>query len=109
MQRVLHRLPVLWHVIKSAEVRDFLSKPSVRLSRESLLGQVNVVDSAACSWLALVDGINVNVFHGFETEEDLVSYFLHDAYSNNVTVIASKYDRRLDRRRVSQLVNIART
>ena len=83
-------MPVLWRLIKSAEVREFLSRPSVRLSRDTLLGQVYSVDSAACSWLSLVNGINVNVFHGFETERDLVDYFLNDAYSNNVTVIASK-------------------
>jgi len=77
-------------MIESVEVREFLSKPSVDLSRESLLSQLDNVDSAACSWLALVDGINMNVFHGFNTEQDLVDYFLNDAYSNNVTVIASK-------------------
>ena len=90
MQRVLHGLPVLWPLIKSAEVRDFLSRPTVRLSRRSLLDQLDSVDAASCSWLALVDGINLHVFHGFETEDQLVDYFLNDAYSNNVTVIASK-------------------
>ena len=90
MQRVLHGLPVLWPMIESVEVRDFLSKPTVELSRDTLLAQLDSVDSAACSWLALVDGINMNVFHGFETEEQLVDYFLNDAYSNNVTVLASK-------------------
>jgi len=60
------------------------------MSRAAFLRQLDNVDQAACSWLALVSGININVFHGFETEDELVSYFLNDAYANNVTVIASK-------------------
>jgi len=92
MHRVLHRLPGLWHLIRSHEVRDFLSHPldTSVMSRDAFLRQLDNVDEAACSWLALVSGININVFHGFETEDDLVNYFLNDAYSNNVTVIASK-------------------
>ena len=92
MHRVLHRLPGLWHLIRSREVRDFLSRPldTSVMSRDAFLHQLDSVDQAACSWLALVAGININVFHGFETEDDLVDYFLNDAYANNVTVIASK-------------------
>ena len=92
MHRVLHRLPGLWHLLKSREVRDFVSNPldTSVMSRASFVHQLDNVDEAACSWLAVVSGININVFHGFETEDDLVSYFLNDAYANNVTVIASK-------------------
>jgi len=92
MHKVLHHLPGLWRLIKSREVRDFLSNPldSSIMSRDAFLRQLDNVDQASCSWLALVDGINVNVFHGFETEDELVRYFLEDAYSNNVTVIASE-------------------
>ena len=92
MQRVLHRLPGVWHLLRSREVRDFLSHPVNRslISRRAFLRQLDSVDRAACGWLALVSGININVFHGFETENDLVDYFLNDAYANNVTVIASE-------------------
>jgi len=92
MQRVLYRMPGLWHLIKSQPVQDFLSSPlnASVMSRSVFLRQLDNVDSAACSWLALVSGINMNVFHGFETEDELVNYFLNDAYANNVTVIASK-------------------
>ena len=94
MQRVLRRLPGLWrHLLKSKEVRQFLSSPldTSKISRDAFLRQLDDVDNAACSWLSMVSGININVFHGFETEDDLVNYFLNDAYANNVTVIASKY------------------
>lgn len=93
MHKVLHRLPGVWHLIKSGEVRDFLSNPldTSMMSQAAFLQQLDNVDEAACSWLALVSGININVFHGFETENDLVNYFLDDAYANNVTVIASKH------------------
>ena len=92
MHRVLNRLPGLWHLLKSQEVRDFLSNPldTSVISQAAFLHQLDNVDKAACSWLALVSGININVFHGFKTENDLVNYFLNDAYANNVTVIASK-------------------
>ena len=52
------------------------------------LRQVAVVDNAACSWLALVKGINLNIWQGFDTEDDLVNYALNKAYFNNVTVVA---------------------
>jgi len=92
MHRVLHRMPGLWHLLKSGVVRDFLSHPLDRsvMSQGAFLHQLDNVDQAACSWLALVAGININVFHGFETEDELVRYFLEDAYANNVTVIASE-------------------
>jgi len=91
LHRSLYRLPGLWYLLKSREVRDFLSNPldTSMMSQAAFLRQLDNVDQAACSWLALVAGINVNVFRGFATEADLVNYFLNDAYSNNVTVIAS--------------------
>jgi hypothetical protein len=36
-----------------------------------------------------MSGVNLNIFKGFLNEEDLVSYFLTQAYTNNETVIAS--------------------
>ena len=107
MHRVLHRLPGIWHLLKSREVRDFLSNPldTSMISQTALLRQLDNVDEAACSWLALVSGININVFHGFETEDDLVSYFLNDAYTNNVTVIASEHHSPVSFQFISDSVN----
>lgn len=93
MQRVLHQLPFVQQMAQKQTVRDFLSRPldpSV-VSRTVFLHHLDVVDNAACSWLSLVRGINVNVFQGFATEEDLVDYFLHDAYADKVTILASKF------------------
>ena len=36
-----------------------------------------------------MSGVNLNVFKGFKNEDDLVDYFLNDAYQANQTVIAS--------------------
>ena len=51
--------------------------------------QLDVIDSAACSWLKLMSSVNLNVFKGFRNESELVDYFLNKAYSQNETVIAS--------------------
>jgi len=93
MQRVLHELPIVLKMLHSQAVRDFLSRPldSSEANRTVFLHQLDVVDNAACSWLSLVNGINLNVFQGFETEDDLVNYFLHDAYTDKVTILASEY------------------
>jgi hypothetical protein len=93
MQRVLHQLPFIQHMAQKQAVRDFLSRPldPSQANRTVFLHHLDVVDNAACSWLSLVRGINVNVFQGFATEEDLVNYFLHDAYADQVTILASKF------------------
>lgn len=62
-----------------------LSDPSI----EHYMKQINTIDKAACSWLSLISGINLNVFKGFSTEKDLVEYFLRRAYHDNYTVLAS--------------------
>lgn len=54
-----------------------------------LIDRVEMIDSAACSWLSLMSGVNLNLFKGFANEDDLVNYFLNKAYFDNVTVIAS--------------------
>lgn len=51
--------------------------------------QITTIDQAACSWISLISGINLNVFKGFASETDLVQYFLRRAYHDNYTVIAS--------------------
>ncbi len=61
--------------------------PSIKI--DNLIADINTINSIACSWLYLMSGVNLNIFKGFLNEEDLVSYFLQQAYTNNETVIAS--------------------
>ena len=56
---------------------------------EDLVERIEMIDSAACSWLSLMSGVNLNLFKGFANEKDLVDYFLNSAYFNNETVMAS--------------------
>ena len=77
------------------EIKDDLSitsdefKNLKSIDSQSLINDLNTISSIACSWLYLMSGVNLNVFKGFENEEDLVDYFLKDAYQANQTVIAS--------------------
>ena len=93
MQRVLQKFPIVLQLIHNPSVRDFLSRPldPSTANRSVFIEQLDNVDNAACSWLSLVDGININVFRGFASEDELVKYLLHDAYSDQVTVLASEY------------------
>lgn len=43
---------------------------------QDLIDRIEMIDSAACSWLSLMSGVNLNLFKGFATENDLVNYFL---------------------------------
>ncbi len=54
-----------------------------------LLDKIEIINSAACSWLSIMSGVNLDLFKGFANETDVVDYFLNQAYSNNQTVIAS--------------------
>ena len=62
-----------------------ITDPSI----DNYMKQINTIDKAACSWISLLDGINLNVFKGFADETDLVQYFLRRAYHDNYTVLAS--------------------
>jgi len=92
MQQELQSNPGLLPLIRNREVREFLESPDsyASINRTLFLGQLDVVDNAACSWLALVGGIDVvNVFQGFSSEAELVDYFLNQAYADGVVVLAS--------------------
>ena len=78
----LLRLPALDRVVS---ILTNLSDPSI----EHYMQQITTIDQAACSWISLISGINLNVFKGFGTENDLVQYFLRRAYHDNYTVLAS--------------------
>lgn len=62
-----------------------LNDPSI----DNYMKQITTIDKAACSWRSLISGINLNVYKGFADENDLVQYFLHRAYHDNYTVLAS--------------------
>ncbi|CAF0986967.1 unnamed protein product [Rotaria sordida] len=70
---------------KIVNILKNLSDPSI----DNYMKQITTIDKAACSWTSLISGINLNVFKGFANENDLVEYFLHRAYHDNYTVIAS--------------------
>ena len=75
--------------LRDPVIHQFLHNGTMR-NRDELLAEMETVDNASCSWLSLTQGISFNVFQGFETEDDIVNYFLNDAYSDNVTVLASE-------------------
>ena len=90
MQHQLQEFPDLVQLIDDPAVRDFIMNQTIP-DPEFFLKQLDVVDNAACSWLQLIRGINLNVFEGFPDEDSLVEYFLHHANKDNKTVFASKF------------------
>uniref|UniRef100_T1J7T4 ATP-binding cassette sub-family A member 2 n=1 Tax=Strigamia maritima TaxID=126957 RepID=T1J7T4_STRMM len=66
-----------------------LAEDSTIPNKTEFVLQLQAIENAACSWIALVSNISLNVFHGFENEEELISYFRHQAYFDNITVLAS--------------------
>lgn len=91
MQNDLRSVPWVRHLVRSREVQAFLDSQDIgSINRTMFLNQLDIVDNAACSWLELIRGINVNVFRGFANEAELVNYVLHNAYHDQVTVLASK-------------------
>ena len=90
MQVELRTHPELIKQISDKRVREFIRGPDVP-DPAFLLLQLDAVDKAACWWRKALKGISLNVFQGFSTEEELVEYFLHEAYGDGVTVLASEY------------------
>ena len=92
MQQQLHQsdnLPAIAYLIHNDSMRRFVENGSVPTVK-FFIGQLDVIDNAACSWLSLIKGIKLDIFKGFHTEEELVDYFLNQAYHDGVTVLASK-------------------
>ncbi|CAF1349808.1 unnamed protein product [Adineta steineri] len=78
----LFHLPAMNKIVN---ILKNLSDPSI----DNYMKQITTIDKAACSWISLISGINLNVYKGFADENDLVQYFLHRAYHDNYTVLAS--------------------
>lgn len=88
MKKFVEEFGPLLHNSKMNEIVGILkniSDPSI----DNYMKQIAIIDKAACSWISLISGINLNVFKGFAEESELVDYFLHRAYHDNYTVIAS--------------------
>ena len=88
MQEDMQNLPGFDTLSENMGIKQFVNNVSIS-NPEQFLHQLDIVDNAACSWLSLIKGISLNVFQGFRNEEDVVHYFLHKAYHDNVTVLAS--------------------
>ncbi|XP_074655833.1 ATP-binding cassette sub-family A member 2-like [Tubulanus polymorphus] len=57
-------------------------------SADDFLRQLERVDNASCSWKALMKNVHLNMWLGFETEDDVIDYALKRAYNDHVTVLA---------------------
>lgn len=91
----LRRYPLILDVARSEALREFAlsggggGEASVIEDKEAFVRRLDVIDNGACSWIALMSGLSLNMFRGFSTEEDLMAYFKSRAYFDNVTVLAS--------------------
>ncbi|PRD32326.1 UNVERIFIED_CONTAM: ATP-binding cassette sub-family A member 2 [Trichonephila clavipes] len=82
------KYPLFLHLFHSLPLEEFAGN-TVIINKEVFLQQLDSIDNAACSWISLMSGLSLNMFQGFRTEEDLLDYFKHQAYFDNVTVLAS--------------------
>ncbi len=85
-------------LIKKTDARILASRNSTLDNDDSQLvtrcsndtiQDIDLIDNAACSWLRLTSSINLDIFKGFQSEDELVTYFLNDAFNSNQTVISS--------------------
>nr|XP_042904131.1 ATP-binding cassette sub-family A member 2 isoform X3 [Parasteatoda tepidariorum] len=82
------KYPLFLTLFHSLALEEFASN-TIIIEKEVFLQQLDSIDNAACSWISLMNGLSLNMFQGFRTEEDLLDYFKHEAYFDNVTVLAS--------------------
>ncbi|KAF8797193.1 ATP-binding cassette sub-family A member 2 like protein [Argiope bruennichi] len=82
------KYPLFLQLFHSLELEEFAAN-TVIINKDVFLEQLDSIDNAACSWISLMSGLSLNMFQGFRTEEDLLDYFKHQAYFDNVTVLAS--------------------
>ncbi|XP_023231434.1 ATP-binding cassette sub-family A member 2-like [Centruroides sculpturatus] len=89
IRKNLRKHPLLLKVLNSIALQQF-AEGSVIVDKDVFLQQLDTIDNAACSWISLMSGLNLNMFQGFQNEDDLMSYVHKDAFFENVTVLASK-------------------
>lgn len=84
------KYPLFLQLFHSLALEEFAAN-TVIIEKEVFLDQLDSIDNAACSWISLMSGLSLNMYQGFRNEEDLLNYFKHEAYYDNVTVLASMY------------------
>ncbi|GFS22085.1 ATP-binding cassette sub-family A member 2-like [Elysia marginata] len=82
---VQHRSVLSW-LFQLHDLSPFLGAKIY--SSEHYNHQLHLIDAAAEAWLSMMKGINLNIFRGFSTEEEMLDYFLTQAYHDNASVIA---------------------
>ncbi|GFN82627.1 ATP-binding cassette sub-family a member 2 [Plakobranchus ocellatus] len=82
---VQHRSVLSW-LFQLHDLSPFLGAKI--FSSEHYDHQLNLIDAAAKAWLSMMKGINLNIFRGFATEEEMLDYFLTQAYRDNASIIA---------------------
>ena len=78
----------VWPLFAIPKLNPFLTEPVHNTTQ--YLHIIDMIDRAAREWLALMKGISLNVFQGFKSENDMVSFFLNRAYAQNISVIAGR-------------------
>ena len=73
MQEDFRNLPGLVDIFDNPMIKKFIENGTVP-DQSYFLGQLDVVDNAACSWLTLLKGISLNVFKVI-FEVDSTTYF----------------------------------
>jgi hypothetical protein len=79
---------IVWPLFTLPKLSRFLSRPIHNTTQ--YIHMVDMIDRAAKEWLSLIQGINLNVFQGFESEKEMVNFFLSKAYPMNISVIAGE-------------------
>ncbi|KAG8190583.1 hypothetical protein JTE90_014059 [Oedothorax gibbosus] len=88
IQANFQKYPLFLQLFHSLPLEEFAAN-TVIIDKEVFLQQLDSIDNAACSWISLMSGLSLNMFQGFKDEDDLLDYFKHQAYFDNVTVLAS--------------------
>lgn len=85
-KNIRNQKSVISYLTEISEIANFVNMTIPDVS--FFIHEIDVIDNAACTWLALLKGINLNVFKGFRTEWELSEYFLTKQYSENITALA---------------------
>ncbi len=91
MQSEIKSTPGITDLLEDYSDIIMLIENITMMNTTTMLSQLDHVDNMACSWLSVFDKIKLNdVYHGFESETDLVEYALHQAYKDKVMVMAGQ-------------------
>ena len=85
-QNIKNQKSVISYLTGITQIADFVKMTIPDVS--FFIHEIDMIDNAACTWLALLKGISLNVFKGFRTEWELSDFFLTKQYHENTTAIA---------------------